>query len=171
MQKKVKIFSVFSTIILSALLCPIFKAQRVSTQINIEKHESSINRNYTKIDIPNADDNTITNQLFFFGFDKPLNSSYESFFITNSLDKDIVGLDLEIEYLTTDSLPLHKRVVNIECNLRKKETKRVDIKSWDKQKSFYFHKNSKPRKQATPFIVGFRLISYYIATNMQTNSN
>ena len=152
------------------MLCSIAKAQRVSTNIKIERQEQKITKTEAiKIDVTKTDNNSLTNKLIFFGFDKPLNSAHESFFITNTLDIDIAGVDLEIEYLTTDSLPLHKRIVKIECNVPKKETRKVDIESWDKQKSFYYHKSSKPRKQATSFLVRFRLISYYIVTDTRPN--
>ena len=95
----------------------------------------------------------------FYGFDKTITSTQESFFISNGLDKPIKNLELMITYSDMMGRQLHKRTVSLECEIPSGETKRADIKSWDTQKSFYFHKSLKPKRQATPFDVRLQLIS------------
>ncbi|MDE7347587.1 MAG: hypothetical protein K2N48_12725 [Muribaculaceae bacterium] len=87
----------------------------------------------------------------FYGFDKTVTSNIESFFISNTLDEGICGIEVDIIYTDMKGRQLHKRMVKIECDIPPGETKRYDIKSWDIQKSFYFHKSVKPKRQATPF--------------------
>lgn len=137
------------------------EARRIRTKINLPKKEN-VMPNAERIDTATASDSLPLSCLFFFGFDKPLSSEKESFFATNNSDREIVGLGLEIEYLTVDSLQLHRRSVDIECSLPAGETRKIDIPTWDKQHSFYFHQSAKPRRQATPFIVVFQVIYFDI---------
>lgn len=95
----------------------------------------------------------------FFGFDKTVGSNNESFFIINGLDTGIRELEIEITYIDMKGRQLHKRKARIDCDIPARDTKRTDIKSWDTQKSFYFHQSAKPRRQATPFDVKIRLLS------------
>ena len=95
----------------------------------------------------------------FYGFDKTVTSSIESFFISNGLQDTLTGLEVEITYSDMKGRQLHKRSVHVDCDIPAGETKRIDIKSWDTQKSFYFHKSIKPKRQATPFDVTLRPLS------------
>lgn len=95
----------------------------------------------------------------FYGFDKTVASNIESFFISNSLVETIIGMELDITYIDMKGRQLHKRSVSIDCDIPGGETKRYDIKSWDTQKSFYFHQSVKPKRQATPFNVKIELLS------------
>lgn len=95
----------------------------------------------------------------FYGFDKTVTSTVESFFIVNGLKDDIKGMEIQVTYFDMQGRQLHKRIVNIVCDIPAGETKRTDTKSWDTQKSFYFHQSVKPKRQATPFTVKLDLIS------------
>lgn len=95
----------------------------------------------------------------FYGFDKTAGSSMESFFISNGLKENIKGMEIQITYFDMQGRQLHKRTVNIDCDIPAGETKRTDTKSWDTQKSFYFHQSVKPKRQATPFTVKLDLLS------------
>lgn len=97
--------------------------------------------------------------IHFYGFDKTATSNLESFFISNGLDNTITGMEIEITYFDLKGRQLHKRKVSIDCSIPAGETMRTDIKSWDNQKSFYFHKSAKPKRQATPFNVKIELLS------------
>ncbi|MDE6380432.1 MAG: hypothetical protein K2L11_08170 [Muribaculaceae bacterium] len=102
---------------------------------------------------------SILPMIRFYGFDKTVTSSIESFFISNGLQDTLTGLEVEISYSDMKGRQLHKRSVHIDCDIPSGETKRIDIKSWDTQKSFYFHKSVKPKRQATPFNVTLRPLS------------
>lgn len=106
---------------------------------------------------------SIASKIRFYGFDKTISSSSESFFIVNGLNFDINGLNILITYLDMNGRMLHSREVSLEeCDLPAGETRRFDLKSWDTQKSFYFHQSVKPRRQATPFDVKISLLSVRI---------
>ena len=95
----------------------------------------------------------------FYGFDKTVTSNVESFFISNGLDTPARGLELRITYTDMKGRQLHKRSVKLDCGIPAGETMRTDIKTWDTQKSFYYHKSVKPKRQATPFDVKVELLS------------
>lgn len=95
----------------------------------------------------------------FYGFDKTVTGNKESFFVSNSLDREIIGMEIDITYTDMKGRQLHKRTVHLDSKLPTGETRRYDISSWDTQKSFYFHRSVKPRRQATPFDVKLELIS------------
>lgn len=101
----------------------------------------------------------------FYGFDKTAGSIYESFFISNGLDSDIEEVEVDITYKDMKGRQLHRRIVSIDCDIPAHETHRVDIKSWDTQKSFYFHQSAKPRRQATPFDVSISLTSVSLSSS------
>ncbi len=100
----------------------------------------------------------------FYGFDKTVGSSVESFFISNGLEMPIDGLEIEIIYSDMKGRQLHKRRVILDINVPPGETIRTDVKSWDSQKSFYFHQSAKPKRQATPFDAKIDLISVCLPT-------
>lgn len=99
----------------------------------------------------------ISKKIRFYGFDKTTNSNVESFFITNSNGSTLRAVGVDIVYFDMKGRQLHRRYVDLKCNVAPSETMRHDIKSWDTQKSFYFHKSAKPRRQSTPFDVKIEL--------------
>lgn len=109
-----------------------------------------------------AEFDSIKNLIRFYGYDKTANSSMESFFMVNGCDFNLTRMGLEITYLDLQGRQLHQRLVEFECILPPHQTRRKDIKSWDIQKAFYFHRSAKPRRQATPFDVEIRIKSLSI---------
>ena len=101
-------------------------------------------------------------QISFSGYDKPQSSPTETFFITNGTDRTMSGITMYVEYLTLDGRQLHNRFVRLVCNIPPGETRMADIKSWDKQKSFYFEKSAASKRQGMPYTVVFDPISFYL---------
>ncbi len=100
--------------------------------------------------------------IIFSGFDKKLSSDNESFFITNKTDRVLTAIELEIEYLTPDGRQLDKKFHDLRCNIPAGETRKIDIKTWDKQHSFYYHKTPPARGGGSPFTVRFYPQAYYL---------
>lgn len=136
-------------------------ARRVNTNIKVEQEEEMVAGSFlvTVDACDTCNSGYSVEQLVFSGFDKPLSSVRESFFITNTTDCRLINLNIDIEYITLDSMQLHKRTVEIPCDIPPGETRKIDIKSWDNQKSFYYYKSAKPRRNATSFDVRFYPIS------------
>lgn len=89
------------------------------------------------------------------GFDKPLRSSRESFFVVNGSGITVEGISLTIVYTDMEGRQLHSRTAEAECEVPPGETRSVDIPAWDRQKALYYFRNppSRPRTAATPFKV------------------
>ena len=94
------------------------------------------------------------------GFSKRASDSKESFFITNNTTQRMSAVRLLLRYTTMNGELLTQRTVNVPVSLKPGETKLVEIKSFDVQRLFYYHAGPRPRKQATPFKVAFRLTGY-----------
>ena len=88
------------------------------------------------------------------GYDKPLRATRESMFVTSSLDD------------TIRALRVHSRDVDITADIPPADTRCVDFKSRDTQKSFYYHLGPKPRRgTATPYKVEAHVV--YVITDSQ----
>ncbi len=99
----------------------------------------------------------------FSGYDKKNGADKESFFVVNKSDRTLTGLTLFITYLTVDSVQLHKRRVSVDCEVPPGGRYKVDIRSWDTQKSFHYYLSDAPRrKRSTPYIVYFDPITIYL---------
>lgn len=101
-------------------------------------------------------------QIAFSGFDKPQQSSAETFFITNNTNRTMSGVNLYIEYRDEEGRQLHKRFVRLICNIPPGETRMAEITSWDKQKSFYYEQSANSKRGGTPFSVIFDPVAYYL---------
>ncbi len=151
------------TLILFAI--PSLQARKIKTKHSLPKQtEKSIKAESSDSIISIATDSLtfvdkIRPAIRFYGFDKTVGSSLESFFISNDLDDEIRGMDIQITYFDMQGRQLHKRTVSLKVNVPPHETLRTDIKSWDIQKSFYFFQSAKPKRQATPFSVKIDLLS------------
>lgn len=159
------------TLLVISFIVPSIQARKIRT-----KH--AIPKNYEKI--AKANDSEITDSIIslasdsltfvekilpairFYGFDKTVGSSMESFFISNGLDSQISDIEITITYFDMKGRQLHKRNAALNCEIPPHETMRTDIKSWDTQKSFYFFQSAKPKRQATPFSVKIDLRSLTI---------
>ncbi len=88
------------------------------------------------------------------GFEKPLRSRRESFFVTNNTDHDIISLRVRLIYYDLDDRMLDTRTVDATVDVASGETSRVYIRAWDLQDVFYYYRSARPRSGvATPFKV------------------
>lgn len=101
----------------------------------------------------------------FSGYDKKASADKETFFVTNTTDRTLRGFSLYIIYTTVSGRQLHRRYENVECVAAPGETVKIDIRSWDSQKSFYYEKSDAPRgsRRATPYTVAFEPVTVYLA--------
>lgn len=101
-------------------------------------------------------------QFIITGYDKPASSEQESFFLTNDTDRTLTRINLNIEYLTPDSVAMHRRFLPLNCDIPAGETRKIDIKSWDRQKSFHYYKSRTSRRATTPYIVRITPTAAYL---------
>lgn len=96
----------------------------------------------------------------FMAYDKKASSDRETFFVDNGSDVDLSELEIEISYFNSAGKLIHKRTVNLTQEFPAKETRKVDIKSWDKQKSFHYINSVPSSKGSSPYTVRFRILSF-----------
>ena len=111
---------------------------------------------------PDCNNGYTIDQIGFSGFDKKIGSSTESFFITNNTNRTMTALTLYVDYLTLDGRQLTKKFYKLNCNIPPGETRKVDIESWDTQRSFYYEKSAPAHGGGTPFTVIFDPVAYYL---------
>lgn len=103
----------------------------------------------------------IAGKLTFMAYDKKTGAAKETFFIDNGSDTNLSGLELEISYFNSAGKLIHKRTVEISQPLPAKETRKVDIVSWDTQKSYHYVNSISSSKGSTPYTVRFKVLSCY----------
>ena len=101
------------------------------------------------------------------GFSKRASDAKESFFVTNHTPHRLSAVRLLMRYTSLSGQMLHERQVTVPVTLKPGETQLVSVKTFDIQRPFYYYLNAKPRKQATPFRVAYRLVGYDIAVGAQ----
>lgn len=103
------------------------------------------------------------------GYDKPLRSSVETFFVTNSTNRRITAIRLELTYTDINGNMLHSRTCDITADIPPQATRQLSIRSWDVQNSFYYRLSAMPRsKVATPYDVSCKVL--YILTQPSSTS-
>lgn len=101
----------------------------------------------------------VSDALTFMAYDKRGSADKETFFIDNGSDVDLRTIEIEITYYNEAGRQIDRRTVDITGEFPAKETRKVDIPSWDKQKSFHYI-NSLPSKSSIPYTVRFKVISF-----------
>lgn len=99
------------------------------------------------------------------GYDKPLRSRRETFFVTNNGDRPLAGIAFTLTYLDSKSRQLHKASHNVATDIPAGETRQIGIRSWDTQQAFYYTRSEVPVRasQATPFDVTITVDSLFYA--------
>lgn len=92
------------------------------------------------------------------GYEKPLRSLRETVHVSN-LDsvRSIRALIVSASYLDVDSAQVHKRDVEIQCDIPAGETRMVVFRSWDIQNRFYYIDGPKPRTQSSAYPFSVRM--------------
>lgn len=104
----------------------------------------------------------LCDSVIFAGYDKGVSASKEAFHLVNRTDATLTGFSITITYLDMQGRMLHKRDVNWRCNVPAKETRLIEIPTWDRQKSYYYHLGKEPRSLATPYDVAITPLSFTI---------
>lgn len=97
--------------------------------------------------------NASTSVVEISGYDKPLSSHLETFFVTNKGNNMVKAINITFNYFDRKNRQLHSASHTIECSIPPGETRQLSVSSWDKQKSFFYYRSAKPRRKATPYSV------------------
>lgn len=105
------------------------------------------------------------------GYDKPLYSRRETFFVANRYNRDISSLKIELNYYDETGRQLHAVTRWVKCSVPAHSTRQVYLSSWDKQFSFYYYRSAKPRRQATPYKVTHRILAVTMPVDSASATN
>ncbi len=89
------------------------------------------------------------------GYDKPLRSRRETFFVTNTGNRPLSRIAVTLTYTDSKGRQLHTASHNLAAVIPAGETRQVGLRSWDVQQAFYYTRSEVPVRasQATPFDV------------------
>lgn len=90
-----------------------------------------------------------------YGYEKAQSATSESFFVTNNTSTTVSALVVTITYYNTRGDLLHRRSAEkVACDIPPGETRKIDIRAWDKQKLWYYkHSQARHNAYSTPFDV------------------
>lgn len=155
---------IFIPICALALICMVAlntNAKKITTRLKAPIETESVFANRCKTYPHHASEfEKVSDHLAFMAYDKKASASKETFFVDNGSDFDLKSLDLEISYYNESGKLIHKRTVEIEEEFPHKETRKVDISSWDTQKSYHYINSVPSTKGSTPYTVKFRVLSF-----------
>lgn len=152
------------------------EAKKIKSALKVEKETKTVKNKNSVIGgreilvddsgwVPGEEADSLTlmlRNISFAGYEKECNSSKESFLMHNPTDETIVGFLIKIDYYDLKNRMLHSRKVKEDCYIPPGEARKLDIKSWDQQHSYYYYLGNEPKKVATPYKVAFTPISYWI---------
>lgn len=102
----------------------------------------------------------VSQSLTFMAYDKKASADKETFFVDNGSSVALSALEIEISYFNTEGKQIHRRSVELRQEFPAKETRRVDIASWDLQKSFHYINSVPSSKGSSPYTVRFKVLSF-----------
>ena len=165
-------------IILIVLFLPLaMEGKKVKTSFKIDKEKKEKNEKFAAFKIigeeitvsslpsENKEDSVavkIEGKIRFAGYDKEANSSKESFIIINESDYTLSGIRVNIDYMDMQDRMLHSREIERSCDIPAGESRRIDIPSWDTQKTYFYHLGNEPKKVATPYKVLFHPKTFWV---------
>ncbi len=102
------------------------------------------------------------------GYDKPLRSRRETFFVTNNSRRDLRGIAFTITYYDSARRMLHSASHNVGADIPAGETRQMSIPSWDKQFNFYYRRSttSQRAEQATPYDVSIKVDTLFVVPEL-----
>ena len=152
----------FAPIILAtlALTCAAAMAQRTSRPgARVAAMKSAPAATATADTIVSPTDITVR------GYDKPLRSRRESFFVTNNNDTDTLrAISVTIDYKDSSGRQLHRAVHRLACDIPPHQTRQLTYKAWDTQQKFYYTRSDVPNTtaQASPFDVAISVDTAFV---------
>lgn len=146
------------------VLLPSAEAKRIKTSVKPAKSEDVFVSGTFMVasDCEDCNSGYRLDQFVAERYDKPAGSNLESMFLTNTTDRTLKSMTFYFTYKNSEGRMLHKRFLKIECDIPPGETRRVEFKSWDAHRSFYYKGSVKPRKKAEMYDVEIDPVAAYL---------
>lgn len=100
--------------------------------------------------------------ISFSGYEKEANANTESFLVSNNSYAPLSAIKIKIIYSDLQDRMLHTRTLTQPCFIPSGETRKIDIKSWDKQHTYFYYLGNEPRKVATPYKIKILPLAFFI---------
>ncbi len=97
-----------------------------------------------------------TASIRFYGYEKTLRATKETLFLQNNAPREAAEVRFTILYLDSAGREIHRRRIVRRVAVPSGKTVRLDLPSWDTQKTFYYSGGPRPRVSATPYSVKIR---------------
>lgn len=92
------------------------------------------------------------------GFAKPLHSNYETMYVTNQGSRTLTALKLNLEYSDMAGRQLHRRSDTTNVTLEPGQTRRIELKSFDRQQTCCYEKSRSPRTRGPQTLFTVRVL-------------
>lgn len=161
-MKKICIFLAATLILISAAVTG--QAKKITTRLKAPAHDKQELTEKLKVRPGNEDFKIVSDSLIFLAYDKKGSSTTETFFIDNTSSANLSELEIEISYYNEGGKLIHRRTEEIRQQFPAKESGKVDIPTWDKQKSYHYTNSVPSAKGSTPYTVRFRVLSFTYAS-------
>ncbi len=178
-MKRARIFPLYGLLVVGAMfiysasqpdmdLC----ARKIKTSLRSGKSKKKNSKETQKSDLPKKESsassifelcndsteiNLLKRNITFSGYDKSASSAYESLCITNSSDRAISEIILDITYTDLSGRMIHRREVTQSIEIPPGETRTISFRHYDRQKTLYFKRSTPPRKGGMPYDIKIRL--------------
>lgn len=163
--KRILRFSLLSFIIASTAVSGM-EAKKISTKLRAPAYDATALESRLRAAAQSSSGFRKTAEsLTFMAYDKKASADKETFFVDNGSAKTLSSLEVEISYFTESNKLIHRRTVKLDQPFPAKETRRVDIPSWDKQKSFHYINSVPASKGSTPYKVRFKVLQFVESGN------
>lgn len=166
MNRRKIIYVVVGTLLMAAIPQAAARRIRVPARRVVKTEQRSVYAD-TCENAVTIDTNSTTRcrleQVTYSGYDKTVEASCESIFVTNTTGHNVKSVTFVIDYLDDRGRQLHQRTMTLSCDIPAGQTRRLDFTSWDKQHTYYYHRSRAPkRRQASPYHITLTPAAYTI---------
>lgn len=136
-------------------------AKKVRQKLRIDKNAGRATKTLKNEESGWVSADLMKDSIVFSGYDKPVNAAKEAILISNRCKyMTLKSVRLDIIYRDMMGRMLHSRTVDVSVSVPSGETRKGEFKSWDSQKTYYYHLSQKPRRAAAPYQIEIHPLAY-----------
>ena len=158
---KYRVFFLILLIILPSITIFTTEGKKITSKVKAPKETTSERLENNRIKSSQGKIfKEVADSLNFVGYDKKGSADYETFFVDNSSSQDIMDVEVEISYFSNGDKLIHKRRQVVQGYFPHKESRKIDIPTWDRQKSYHYIRSVPSKKGSTPYTVSIKVLSF-----------
>lgn len=138
------------------LMLPFLLLGKTNTTRNV-----TLEKQLTEIERIGAQDTLYADKIEIAGYEKTISDANETFFVTNGTPFHLSAIRVTFVYsYATTAEQLHEETYDVACDIPAGETRRLMVRTFDRQHQFYYYGGRKPKRPATAYRVKYRILSY-----------